>query len=226
MAPNWKDLVPTRRSLLSRVKNWEDHKSWDDFYQIYRPLVRDTALKAGLTETEADDASQETLLAVAKAIRDFKYDREKCTFRTWLYSIARRQVANQFRKRLGKGRVLEPLAGDNRESSLVDDIPDPASEVLNETWEREWEENLKEAAIKRVQNRVSPAQFQVFEYHALQGHSVLHTARALGISPARVYLAKHRILNQVRAELKVLKAMEEQMWDSQASARIGKSGKV
>lgn len=205
MPVDWNQLIPTRQSLLSRLKHWDDQKSWQDFYDIYARLIYGAAIKAGLAEAEAEDVVQDTVIAVAKAIQGFKYDPEKCAFKTWLHAITRCQVANQFRRRQGKGRVLEPLAGGDGESSPVEDIPDPASRALDETWEREWEQNLLEAAAERVKARVSPAQYQIFEYHVLQGHDVVETARALGINAARVYLAKHRVSAQVRQEVAYLR---------------------
>ena len=205
MSVDWNHLIPTRKSLLSRLKHWDDQKSWQDFYDIYSRLIYGAAIKAGLTEAEAEDVVQETVIAVAKAISNFQYQPEKCAFKTWLHSITRRQVANQFRKRQGKGRLLEPLVGQDEESSPVHHIPDPASQALDDTWEREWERNLLYAAAERVKKRVSPAQYQVFEYHVLQGHSVAETARALGINLARVYLTKHRISAEVRKEAAYLR---------------------
>jgi RNA polymerase sigma factor (sigma-70 family) len=198
-------LIPTRKSLLSRLKHWDDQKSWRDFYDTYSRLVYDIALKAGLTETEAEDVVQETVVAVAKGIQNFNYSPETCAFKTWLHGITKRQVANQFRKRQGKGRVLEPLAGPDGEPSQVDDLPDPASRALDQAWDREWEANLLAAAADRVKAKVSPAQYQIFDYHVLQGHSVRETSRALGINAARVYLAKHRISAQVREEVAYLR---------------------
>jgi RNA polymerase sigma-70 factor (ECF subfamily) len=205
MPVNWNQLIPTRKSLLSRLKHWDDQKSWQDFYGIYSRLIYGAAIKAGLREAEAEDVVQDTVIAVAKAIQGFKYQPEKCAFKTWLHAITRRQVANQFRKRQGKGRLLEPLPSQDEEAELVNDIPDPASQALDETWEQEWERNLLEAAAERVKRRVSPAQFQIFEYHALQGHGVSETAQALGISAAKVYLVKHRIAKQVREEVAYLR---------------------
>ena len=205
MPVDWNQLIPTRRSLLSRIKHWDDQKSWQDFYDIYSRLVYGAAIKAGLAEAEAEDVVQDTVLAVAKAIQRFNYQPEKCAFKTWLHAITRRQVANQFRKRQGKGRLLESLPGQDEEAEPVNDIPDPAGQALDETWEREWERNLLEAAAERVKRRVSPAQFQIFEYHVLQGHGVRETAEALGISVARVYLVKHRIARQVREEVAYLR---------------------
>src|ERR1039457_2550866 len=121
MGIDWKQLIPTRRSLLSRLKHWDDQKSYQDFYEIYHPLIYGAAVEAGLTKTEAEDVMQETATAVAKAIRGlkFSYEPERCSFKTWLHGITKRKVADQFRKRLGKGRLVEPLGTDNEDSSLV-----------------------------------------------------------------------------------------------------------
>src|ERR1035437_1999820 len=205
MPVNWNQLIPTRKSLLSRLKHWDDQKSWQDFYGIYSRLIYGAAIKAGLREAEAEDVVQDTVIAVAKAIQGFKYHPEKCAFKTWLHAITRRQVANEFRKRQGKGRLLEPLPSQDGETELVNDIPDPASQALDETWAKEWERNLLEAAAERVKRRISPAQFQIFEYHVLQDHGVAETARALGISAMKVYLAKHRVSAQVRNEVAYLR---------------------
>ena len=205
MSVNWNELIPTRRSLLSRIKHWDDHTSWQDFYRIYHPLIYGAAIKAGLTETEAEDAVQDTTTAVAKAIGNFQYQPEKSTFKTWLHGIAKRQVANQFRKRLGKGRVLEPLPAENDEAADVNGLPAPARQALNETWDREWERTLLDAAMERVKRKVSPAQFQIYDYHVVQEHSVGETRRTLGVSVAKVYLAKHRVGAQVRNEVAYLR---------------------
>ena len=66
--PAHEDTLATRASLLGRLKNWEDSHSWEEFTQMYSRLIRAVAIKAGLTETEAKDVEQETLLSVAKKI--------------------------------------------------------------------------------------------------------------------------------------------------------------
>ena len=93
-------FLATRQSLLSRLKDWEDHESWRDFFDTYWRLIYGLAVKSGLTNTEAEDVVQETLLAVAKEMPDFKYDPARGSFKGWLLEITRRRIANQVRKRL------------------------------------------------------------------------------------------------------------------------------
>ena len=67
-------FIPTRRSLLSRLKSWDNQDSWREFFDTYWRLVYNFALKAGLDDTGAQDAVQETVISVAKQMPGFKYD--------------------------------------------------------------------------------------------------------------------------------------------------------
>src|SRR5690606_24670873 len=88
----------TRRSLIERLADWEDQRTWDDFYQTYWRLIYSVSVKAGLSREEAFDVVQETVLAVAKQWRKGQiYDPEKGSFKTWLMNITRWRIADQFR---------------------------------------------------------------------------------------------------------------------------------
>ena len=66
--------IQTRPSLLKRLKTGDDTESWQEFYRIYGKLVRDFAIQAGLNDTEADEVVQETAIAMARHLPDFRYD--------------------------------------------------------------------------------------------------------------------------------------------------------
>src|SRR6187455_686802 len=93
------DLIPTRKSLLSRLKNWEDNESWRDFFDTYWKLIYAFAIQRGLSHEEAQEAVQETVVAVAKNIAKFHYDPKVCAFKTWLLGVTRSKIANQFARR-------------------------------------------------------------------------------------------------------------------------------
>jgi hypothetical protein len=42
--------IQTRPSLLGRLKEGDDADAWQEFYRVYGKLVRDFAIRAGLTE--------------------------------------------------------------------------------------------------------------------------------------------------------------------------------
>jgi len=194
--------MATRASLLARLKDWGDQGSWQDFFDSYWPLIYRVALKSGLTETEAQDAVQETLLAVAKNIKTFDYDRARCSFKSWLMLIARQRIIWQLRKRLPGERQGATKAENTSRTDTVERIPDPNALELAEVWEEEWQKNLMSVALERVKRRVSPRQFQIFDLYVQQGWPPRDVAKTLRINVAQVYLAKHRVSLLLRKEVK------------------------
>ena len=52
------EFIPTRRSLSSRLKDWDDKTSWREFFDTFWRLIYGVARKAGLNDAEAQDAVQ------------------------------------------------------------------------------------------------------------------------------------------------------------------------
>ena len=69
-----KSLIPTRASLIQRLKNAHDDESWRDFFDTYWKLIYNSAIKAGLSDAEGQDVVQETVLSAWKALPGFEYD--------------------------------------------------------------------------------------------------------------------------------------------------------
>ena len=84
------NVLPTRASLLGRLKNLDDQESWQEFFDIYCPLLRGLALRRGLTDQEAGDAVQETMVSVARKMPESRYDPKVSSFKRWLRVIAER----------------------------------------------------------------------------------------------------------------------------------------
>src|SRR5690242_9572783 len=95
---NAEQALQTHWSLIERLKDWDDQTSWRDFFTTYRGLIYSVALKAGLTATEAQEVVQETVIAVAKKMPDFKCDRAAGSFKGFLLQITGRRITDQFRK--------------------------------------------------------------------------------------------------------------------------------
>ena len=209
------DPIPTRHSLLNRLKDWDDQASWQDFFDTYCRLIYNVAVKAGLSDTEAQEVVQETVIAVAKKISEFKADPAHGSFRAWLMHTTRWRIADQFRRRAGKvsrltgarneGETPALYSDDTDRTSTVNRIPDPAGVALDGIWNEEWEKNVRTLALEEVKKRVSPKQFQMFDLHVLQELTVQNTARTLQVSVASVYMARHRISRLLKKEAQKLK---------------------
>jgi RNA polymerase sigma-70 factor (ECF subfamily) len=193
--------LATRASLLGRLKDFDNQPSWQEFFNTYWRLVYSAGLKAGLTPEEAQDAVQETFVAVAKNIGEFRYDPARCSFKSWLLLITRQRIIWQLRKRPPAGAASGRAADDTARTATVDRIPDEASLNLDAHWEAEWTNNLMAAALETVKRRAKPKQFQIFDLAALQNWPVQDIARTLKVSAAQVYLVRHRVGLLLKKEL-------------------------
>jgi RNA polymerase sigma factor (sigma-70 family) len=200
------DSIPTRQSLLGRLKDWQDNESWQEFFDTYWKLIYHFALQRGLTHQEAEEAVQETVIAVARNMPAFHYDPAKCAFKSWLLTVTRSKIANQFEKRARQQRVASPPADDDsRATPWLERVADePAHEQWESAWDEEWRDNLMDAAIQRVKRRVSIEQFQMFDLFALKGWPAGEVAKTIGVTVAHVYVARHRINKIVRKELALM----------------------
>jgi RNA polymerase sigma factor (sigma-70 family) len=199
-------FIPTRRTLVGRLKNWEDRESWQEFFDTYWRLIYRLARKAGLGESEAQDVVQETVLAAAKAMPGYEYDPQRCSFKGWLLYLTRCRIADQLRKAGRQVRTVSSGTAGTARTALLERVADPAAFAPETEWEEEWEQNLFEAALQQVKERVDAKQFQMFYYAAVKQWPAGEVARTLEVSAARVYLAKHRVAAQVKKELVRLKA--------------------
>lgn len=196
------DLIPTRKSLLGRLHDWEDNESWRDFFDTYWRLIYGFAVQRGLSHEEAQEAVQETVVGVARSIGRFEYDPKKCAFKTWLLSVTGSKIANQFAKRARhNSRRVTDASNDSRGTSLLGRLPDENSDQWDQSWEVEWQKNLMESAIQRVKQRVSIEQYQMFDLFVLKEWPAREVARTLGVTSAHVYVAKHRISKLIRKEI-------------------------
>jgi len=192
-------FLPTRRSLLGRLQQWDDDLSWRQFFDLYWKLIYGTALKAGLTDDEAQEVVQETVLAVAKNMPAFTYDPSVCSFKGWLLHLTRRRIADQFRKRQRADRL-----GQHADASVLEQAPDPATDAIEAVWEEDWQKHLVEVATDNVRRRIKAKQYQVFDLYVLRNWPAAEVARSLRVNVAQVYLARHRVTALIRKEVRLL----------------------
>lgn len=188
-------LDATRRSLLTRLKDHADHEGWQRFFDTYGGVIHALALKAGLSAGEADEALQETLVSVAGEMPEFRYDPARGSFKGWLFQIARRRVADQFRRRVRQQRHQEDAG------LALDQVPDPAADPLSRVWEEEWRQNRLQLAVERVKQNVSPGQWQMFDLTVLQQWPTERVCALLGVNRAQLYMAKLRVGRLLKAQL-------------------------
>lgn len=188
------DSLPTRRSLLSRLRDLGDSESWRTFFDTYWRLLYNVARKSGLNDDGAQEVVQETVIAVARKMPEFRYDPAKGSFKQWLLLITRRRIHDHLRRlyrSLPRAHVRSEELGGGVQN-VPAPVPSPDVQI-EAAWEDEWRNNIFQTALARVRQRANPKHYQVFDYCVLQNVPAREVARMLGLNAAQVYLAKHRI---------------------------------
>jgi RNA polymerase sigma factor (sigma-70 family) len=181
----------TRQTLLLRLSDPSDRPAWEQFVEVYAPLVFQFARRRGLQDSDAADLVQDVLMRVAGAFRRGTYDRSRGRFRGWLLTIARHETYDWLAARARR----EQAGGGTAALQQLGDVPQPGEA---EAWEDDYRERLLAWAAEQVQKEVQPTTWRAFRLTAVEGQSGEQVAAQLGLSVAAVYLAKSRVMKRLR----------------------------
>ena len=198
------EILATRRSLVDRLADWEDRKHWQEFFDTYWKLIYSAARQSGLTDAEAQEVVQETIITVAKRIDQLRYDPAIGSFKGWLLHITRWRIADQFRKRR-PGQQQRARSPNDRATATIERVADSNAVDLDALWEEEWQQNLLAAAITRVKKKIDPKQFQIFDCYVRKEWPAKKVAETLRVSIGQVYLARHRVGALLKKEIRALR---------------------
>jgi RNA polymerase sigma-70 factor (ECF subfamily) len=204
MAPQTGDLIPTRASLLNRLKDLQDQSSWQEFFDTYWKLIYGVARKTGMTDAEAQDVVQETMVSVAKHMPRFRYNPAIGSFKAWLLKLTRWRIIDQIRKR-PPAALHRPLGDSASGTDTVERVIDPKTNQLDQLWDAEWQKNLLDAAVSNVKRKLDPRKHQIYDFYVNKGWPADKVAEHFQISVSQVHLAKHRITKLIKSEVTRLK---------------------
>lgn len=197
------ELNRTRATLVNRLKDWRDQTSWQEFFNVYWKLIYGVARKSGLSDAESMDVVQETMLAVAKHMPEFKYDPSVGSFKSWLLQMTRWRILDQLRRRHPIIR-RSSTATSTRRTAVIERVPDENTLAVDQIWQADWERSLLDAALAKVKSRIDPQKFQIFDFYVNKEWPPEKVAHAFGVSLNTVYLAKNRISELLRDEVRRL----------------------
>jgi RNA polymerase sigma-70 factor, ECF subfamily len=178
----------TSASLLERISSGTDRGDWDRFVDLYTPLLVAWCRRAGMTDTDVADFTQDVLLVLIEQLPRFRYDASR-SFRAWLKTI----LLNAWRQRLIKaGRI-------NDQVTDLDQFADSDPGVLLE--ETEHRDHLVRRALMLMQKDFEATTWKACWEFVVNSRPPSEVAAELGISINAVYLAKSRVLRHLRTEL-------------------------
>jgi RNA polymerase sigma-70 factor (ECF subfamily) len=186
------EIPPTRASLLVRLRDPRDEAAWTEFVDLYVPVIYGYARGQGLQDADARDLSQEVLRAVAGSIGRLDYDPQRGAFRSWLFTIVRRKLANWRRAEKTQARS----SGAAGPQHLLEQCLAPP--LMEAEWEAQWQRRVFDWACEQVRLGVTEATWQAFWRTAVEEQSGAQVAADLGLSTTAVYIARSRVLARLK----------------------------
>ena len=183
----------TSATLLDRLIRGTDQEAWERFVELYTPLLLAWCRRIGLSDADAADLAQTVFVLLYEKLPEFRYDPAR-SFRAWLKTVMLNAWRNQHRKRqLGK---------ENNSAGLDPDlIPDTDPRLQLD--EEEYRVHLVRRALMLMQQNFEPTTWKACWEFVVNDRPAQDVAAELGITVNAVYLAKSRVLRNLRQELQV-----------------------
>jgi RNA polymerase sigma-70 factor, ECF subfamily len=188
----------TRESLIIQVKDPSNRDAWGKFVDLYRPVVHRIAIARGMQDADAQDLTQQVLMAVASSIGRWEKSGETIRFRHWLRRVARNAIVNAVSR-----RPPDQATGTSSIENLLIELPERTGNQhdveTDSLIELEYRRELYLRGAGFVRTDVDPVTWRAFELTVISGMSNADAAHELGKSIGAIYAARSRVMKRLRA---------------------------
>jgi RNA polymerase sigma-70 factor (ECF subfamily) len=182
----------TRLSLLDKVRDLGDERSWIEFHAIYRPLIFAYLRKLGLDEHSAEDVTQEVFQRLMVILPKFKLDRQRGRFRTYLWRLTYNTLVARARRKKARERAEQEWV------LRFSEVDESRRRELKGIFELEHRRRIFEVVLPKARARASETAWACFEGRLVRRRPAAEVAAELGIAAKNVYVHASRVLQDVR----------------------------
>jgi len=192
----------TRASLILRLQDADDVVAWEEFVELYAPVIFRVAVSRGFQPADAENVVQEVLLSVAKSISKWLQRTDRGSFRAWLLRIARNEAFDQIHARATRSMGMDGQAAERAIGEL------PAHDDLSSLLDHEYERMVFQWAANQVRDSVAEHTWDAFWLSSVEGLTIEETAQKLNLRTGNIYFARSRVMARIKALVKQYEAQE------------------
>lgn len=159
---------------------------------LYQPFIARWLGRAGVSDEDAADLSQEVLAVLVKEVPDFRHAQTTGAFRKWLRTIVVNRTRGYWRTKQTRPKNLD-------ESAVLAGLEDPSSGLSGE-WDREHDTHVARQLLSALEGEFAPTTWMAFRRQVMDGVKAAEVAIELGLSTNAVLVAKSRVLRRFRTE--------------------------
>jgi RNA polymerase sigma-70 factor (ECF subfamily) len=195
------DPGTTRWTLIARLKNREDGEAWEEFMEIYTPVVYSFLRRSKLQDADANDVTQDVFSSVFRFIDRFRCEPSDGSFRGWLRKVTWSRLIEFCRRR--KRQI--PGSGDTGVHELIQRIPERSED--EDAWEQDYQKSVLHWAANKIRPAFTGPTWDAFWRTAINGEDAQAVAKSLDISKGAVYIAKSRVKKKL---VETIRGFEDQ----------------
>jgi RNA polymerase sigma factor (sigma-70 family) len=189
-SPEWPS---THKTLIGQLQERPNGPAWDRFAEVYMPLIYRYCRRRSVQDVQAEDATSKTYIAVRKGINNLEFDPKRGKFRSWLGTIAVREL---MRVQKDDG-ALPPR----------DDVVALALRPNDEAgWIADFNAHIYETAKENIRPRFDPQTWEAFVLLFEQDRPPVDVAAQFGKPRAWADRVRFRVLKRLKEEVLYLTA--------------------
>ena len=192
---NKNETYRTRVSLLHRITQQRDEKSWDDFVLYYRDFIYLICIKMNMSHHEADEVVQQVLIKLWNHFPNFEYDESK-RFRSWLCRIIQNTCRDFFRKIKSQNKLKDKVQENGFKKLSLSEIDTIAN--------NEWNDYLSSLALEKIRDQFSEKIINIF-IRLANGESPQDLEKEYELKPKVIYVYSKRVRDRLKDELRRLR---------------------
>lgn len=179
----------TTTALLNGLHDPANHQAWGELDARCRPILLGVARRIGLTDAEAEDAVQATMLNFLESYRSGQYQRERGRLSIFLITILRSRAIDARRRAVRRRETLAPAEAVERFTQ----------EDVSRLWLDERQSHLLRQAIDELRRSgADETMLAAFELFGIRGVAISAVTEQLGMTREEVYNAKYRITRRLQ----------------------------
>ena len=194
--------LSTSKTLLEKIRMFEDRKAWSQFMTLYLPMIQTWAKRFGLVNDDVEELTSRLLTKLVEALPRFDYDPDKGSFRGWLKTVTQRELATFARER-GRNHLGRKAIGGTEFFELMFQQPDAVDDLVNSLHDQSagMFRSLQDA-LKEVQNACRGEEqksWEVFQRIFLKEQTIEVVAEEFGLTYHAAAMRVQRIKKKVRS---------------------------
>ena len=193
-APKMNAIPKTSATLLTDLARDSQHARWGEFVTRYRPMM-EAYLRARFPQVDADEAIQETLVALIRQFPVYRYvPEERGAFHTYLTGILRHKALKWLRTEQRQ-----------REVQAQQEVPLGADEAAK------YQEAIFEIALQQLlaDETLQQRTREIFARVAVNGEKPAAVAEAFGMERNAVDQVKQRMMERLRKLVRQLEIVDD-----------------